>query len=179
MHQMRLPKTAHTSRPWRVHEFTGDFELEDYGNCPPQGRDDLARLVKYRGLSVGTMTIVAPIAAVAPGRRRPGAVLNSLYPIVTIALARTVLDEQMTPRHGVGAGLALTGRRGLHGVTIEPRPAVGNCCSEREKTAHDPCRNRLACRRAPAPRGARRFGYRSARERREWSPASDGAILGG
>jgi hypothetical protein len=26
---MRLPKTAHTSRPWRVHEFTGDFELED------------------------------------------------------------------------------------------------------------------------------------------------------
>jgi drug/metabolite transporter (DMT)-like permease len=36
-------------------------------------------------------------------------VLSSLYPIVTIALARTVLDEQMTPRHGVGAGLALTG----------------------------------------------------------------------
>jgi hypothetical protein len=26
---MRLQKTAHTPRPRRVHEFTGDFELED------------------------------------------------------------------------------------------------------------------------------------------------------
>jgi hypothetical protein len=43
---MRLPKTAHTSRPWRVHEFTGDFELEDVWKLPtPGGPDDLARLV--------------------------------------------------------------------------------------------------------------------------------------
>ena len=43
---MRLPKTAHTSRPWRVHEFTDDFELEDVWELPtPGGRDDLARLV--------------------------------------------------------------------------------------------------------------------------------------
>jgi uncharacterized protein DUF2867 len=47
MRQMRLPKTAHTSRPWRVHEFTGDFELEDVWELPtPGGRDDLARLVQ-------------------------------------------------------------------------------------------------------------------------------------
>jgi hypothetical protein len=47
MHQMRLPKTAHTSPPWRVHEFTGDFELEDVWEVPtPGGRDDLARLVE-------------------------------------------------------------------------------------------------------------------------------------
>jgi hypothetical protein len=26
---MRLPNTAHTSRPWRIHEFTRDFRLED------------------------------------------------------------------------------------------------------------------------------------------------------
>jgi hypothetical protein len=37
MHQMRLPKTAHTSRPWRVHEFTGDFELEDVWELPTHG----------------------------------------------------------------------------------------------------------------------------------------------
>jgi hypothetical protein len=44
---MRLPKTAHTSRPWRVHELTGDFELEDVWDLPtPGGRDDLARLVR-------------------------------------------------------------------------------------------------------------------------------------
>lgn len=44
---MRLPKTAHTSRPWRVHELSGDFELEDVWELPtPGGRDDLARLVR-------------------------------------------------------------------------------------------------------------------------------------
>jgi Protein of unknown function (DUF2867) len=44
---MRLPNSAHTSRPWRVHEFTTDFELEDVWELPtPGGRDDLARLVE-------------------------------------------------------------------------------------------------------------------------------------
>lgn len=26
---MKLPRTAHTSRPWRIHEITRDFRLED------------------------------------------------------------------------------------------------------------------------------------------------------
>ena len=44
---MRLPKSAHTSRPWRVHELTRDFELEDVWELPtPGGPDDLARLVQ-------------------------------------------------------------------------------------------------------------------------------------
>jgi hypothetical protein len=44
---MRLPKTAHTSRPWRVHELTQDFELEDVWKLPtPGGPDDLERLVR-------------------------------------------------------------------------------------------------------------------------------------
>ncbi len=43
----RLPNTAHTSRRWRIHEFTGDFELEDVWELPtPGGSDDLARLVR-------------------------------------------------------------------------------------------------------------------------------------
>jgi Protein of unknown function (DUF2867) len=45
-HKMRLPKTAHTSRPWRIHEITKDFELEDVWELPtPGGPDDLAKLV--------------------------------------------------------------------------------------------------------------------------------------
>jgi Protein of unknown function (DUF2867) len=45
---MRLPTSAHTSRPWRVHEFTEDFELEDVWKLPtPGGPDDLARLVRW------------------------------------------------------------------------------------------------------------------------------------
>jgi len=44
---MRLPDTAHTSRPWRIHELTGDFRLEDVWALPtPGGPDDFPRLVE-------------------------------------------------------------------------------------------------------------------------------------
>ena len=37
---MRLPNTAHTSRPWRIHEITADFRLEDVWGVPaPGGRE--------------------------------------------------------------------------------------------------------------------------------------------
>ena len=43
---MRLPNTAHTSRPWRIHEFTPDFRLEDVWELPGVGGpDDFPRLV--------------------------------------------------------------------------------------------------------------------------------------
>jgi hypothetical protein len=44
---MRLPNSAHTSRPWRIHELTKDFKLEDVWALPtPGGRDDFPRLVR-------------------------------------------------------------------------------------------------------------------------------------
>jgi hypothetical protein len=44
---MRLPSTAHTSRPWRIHELTRDFRLEDVWTLPTRGgRDDFSRLVQ-------------------------------------------------------------------------------------------------------------------------------------
>jgi len=44
---MRLPNTAHTSRPWRIHELTRDFRLEDVWALPtPGGPDDFPRLVE-------------------------------------------------------------------------------------------------------------------------------------
>ena len=44
---MRLPSTAHASRAWRIHEFTGDFRLEDVWALPtPDGPDDFPRLVQ-------------------------------------------------------------------------------------------------------------------------------------
>jgi Protein of unknown function (DUF2867) len=43
---VRLPDTAHTSRPWRIHELTADFRLEDVWALPtPGGPDDFPRLV--------------------------------------------------------------------------------------------------------------------------------------
>ncbi len=44
---MRLPNTAHTSRPWRIHELTRDFRLEDVWELPtPGGPGDFPRLVQ-------------------------------------------------------------------------------------------------------------------------------------
>ena len=44
---MRLSNSAHTSRPWRIHEFTRDFRLEDVWALPtPGGPDDFPRLVR-------------------------------------------------------------------------------------------------------------------------------------
>jgi Protein of unknown function (DUF2867) len=47
---MRLPITAHTGRPWRIHELTRDFRVEDVWALPtPGGPDDFARLVAQAG----------------------------------------------------------------------------------------------------------------------------------
>jgi len=44
---MRLPNTAHTSRPWRIHEIARDFQLEDVWELPGRGGpDDFPRLVQ-------------------------------------------------------------------------------------------------------------------------------------
>jgi Protein of unknown function (DUF2867) len=43
---MRVPNSAHTSLPWRIHELTRDFRLEDVWALPtPGGPDDFPRLV--------------------------------------------------------------------------------------------------------------------------------------
>ena len=44
---MRLSNHAHTSRPWRIHELTPDFRLEDVWALPtPGGPDDFSQLVE-------------------------------------------------------------------------------------------------------------------------------------
>jgi Protein of unknown function (DUF2867) len=59
---MRVPDTAHTSRPWRIHELTRDFRLEDVWTLPtPGGPDDFLRLVRL-------------IAAADPSQSSSGAV---------------------------------------------------------------------------------------------------------
>jgi hypothetical protein len=44
---MRLPATAHTSRPWRIHEIAPDFRVEDVWALPtPGGPHDFHLLVE-------------------------------------------------------------------------------------------------------------------------------------
>jgi hypothetical protein len=42
-----LPNAAHSSRPWRIHELTDDFRVEDVWALPtPGGPDDFPRLIE-------------------------------------------------------------------------------------------------------------------------------------
>ena len=58
---MRLPNSAHTSRPWRIHELTTDFRLEDVWALPtPGGPGQLPRLV--RKIAAGDPSQGSPLA---------------------------------------------------------------------------------------------------------------------
>jgi hypothetical protein len=62
---MRLPTSAHTARPWRIHEIARDFEVEDVWSLPtPGGPDDLDRLV--RQLSQPSRRPGSPIPGLLP-----------------------------------------------------------------------------------------------------------------
>jgi hypothetical protein len=53
--QGRLPNSAHIARPWRIHEITHDFRLEDVWALPVHGdRSDFHALVQ--GLAAGDPT---------------------------------------------------------------------------------------------------------------------------
>ncbi len=57
---MRLPDSAHTSRPWRIHDVAGDFDLVDVWALPARGGpDDFPRLVQ--ALAAGDPTQSAPL----------------------------------------------------------------------------------------------------------------------
>jgi hypothetical protein len=65
---MRLPKTAHESRPWRIHGLTHDFRLEDVWELPtPGGPHDFRRLVQgivSGDLSKGSSRVVRALFAI-------------------------------------------------------------------------------------------------------------------
>jgi hypothetical protein len=56
-----LPSTAHTSRPWRIHEIAPDFRLEDVWALPtPGGKDDFPRLVEQFASSDPSRSLPRP-----------------------------------------------------------------------------------------------------------------------
>jgi len=84
---MRLPNTAHTSRPWRIHQLTADFRLEDVWALPtPGGPDDFPRLVQ--------------LMASGDPSRGPSRIARTLWAI------RWKIGEQLSwdgPDHGHGS----------------------------------------------------------------------------
>jgi Protein of unknown function (DUF2867) len=74
---MRLPGTAHLTRPWRIHELTRDFRLEDVWELPWRGGpDDFPRavqLIASGDLSHSSSRAVRTLTAI---RSKLGAVLG-------------------------------------------------------------------------------------------------------
>jgi hypothetical protein len=74
---MRLPDAAHTSRPWRIHELTRDFRLEDVWALPtPGGPDDFPRLVEMMGSFDPGRSSSAVVRALFAIRWKVGEVLH-------------------------------------------------------------------------------------------------------
>ncbi|MEW1634546.1 DUF2867 domain-containing protein [Streptomyces sp. NPDC093801] len=114
---MRLPTTAHTSRPWRIHGIAADFRVEDVWALPtPGGPDDLARLV-------GQFTDEDETALSSPGTR------------ILFALRRGIgrLLGWDAPDQGVGGGRLHSLRDRLPADLREgprgPDPRVGSFTS--------------------------------------------------
>ncbi|MCU1647313.1 MAG: hypothetical protein JWN03_7588 [Nocardia sp.] len=63
----RLPKSAHTARPWRIHEIANDFRVEDVWALPtPGSAGDFPRLVQAfaEGNSAEQSVVVRALFAV-------------------------------------------------------------------------------------------------------------------
>jgi hypothetical protein len=68
-----LPDSAHTSRPWRIHELAGDFRVEDVWELPtPGGPDDFPRLVQQFAAADPAETLPAPARALWALRSKLG-----------------------------------------------------------------------------------------------------------
>jgi hypothetical protein len=74
---MRLPDTAHTSRPWRIHELTPDFRLEDVWALPtPGGPHDFPLLVERFAASDPSQSGSAAVRALFALRWKIGELLG-------------------------------------------------------------------------------------------------------
>jgi hypothetical protein len=131
---MRLPNAAHTSRPWRIHELTHDFRLEDVWALPtPGGPADFPRLVQTlasfdasHGSSAAVRTLFAIRWKVGKllGWDRPDAGLDSRVPTLRERLPADLRDGPSGPDFGPFSSLYLIddefaaeiANRTVHGV---------------------------------------------------------------
>ena len=75
--RVRLPSSAHTSRPWRIHELTRDFELEDVWALPTPGRsDEFHLLVEGFASAEPSRSASGPVRALFAIRWKLGEVLG-------------------------------------------------------------------------------------------------------
>ena len=166
MSTMRLPNTAHTSRPWRIHELTRDFRLEDVWALPtPGGPDD------FPGWWAGSPRAGDPSRGLRRGLRAlfairwklgellgwddPDAGLGSRVPTLRDRLPADLRDAPSGPDFARALHLALPARRRVGGGDRQPDRARG----------HAPRLGPGRDRRLPRPDGRPGEAERTARDR--------------
>ena len=93
---MRIPNAAHTSRPWRIHELTPDFRLEDVWALPtPGGPDDFPRLVAQMAAGEPEQGSSAAARALWAIRWRVGELLGWDGPDAGLSSERPTLRERL------------------------------------------------------------------------------------
>ncbi|MDF2707405.1 MAG: hypothetical protein K0R62_3057 [Nonomuraea muscovyensis] len=75
---MSLPKTAYTSHPWRIHEFTSDFSVEDVWSfrTPGAGPDDFPNMLAATRAAGGPVRLPRPARFLFALRWKLGALLG-------------------------------------------------------------------------------------------------------
>ncbi|GAA2130319.1 DUF2867 domain-containing protein [Actinomadura napierensis] len=89
---MRLPDRAHTERPWRVHEFTRDFQLQDVWSyrTPGAGPDDFPAMLEAMRTAGGFANQAPPVRLLLAVRMKLGALLG-------VDRSRTGLGSRVEP----------------------------------------------------------------------------------
>jgi hypothetical protein len=95
---MRLPATAHTSQPWRIHAIAGDFRLEDVWELPtPGGSDDFPRLVEGIASSDPAQSPSCPVRALFAIRWKLGELLGWDDPDTGLGSRVPTLRDRLPP----------------------------------------------------------------------------------
>jgi hypothetical protein len=95
---MRLPDPAHTTRPWRIHELTRDFRLEDVWQLPGTvGRDDFPRLVRQIASRDPSRSSSRPVRALFALRWKLGELLGWDGPDAGLGSRTQTLRDRLPP----------------------------------------------------------------------------------
>ena len=95
---MRLPDSAHTSRPWRIHELTPDFEVEDVWALPtPGGPADFPRLVRMAASMDPASSSSATVRALFSLRWKVGELLGWDAEDAGVASGDPTLRDRLPP----------------------------------------------------------------------------------
>jgi uncharacterized protein DUF2867 len=107
---MRLPHSAHTARPWRIHELTRDFRLEDVWQLPWQGGpEDFPRAVQLIASGDLSRSSSRAVRALSAIRSKLGALLGWDHPDAGVGSRVPTLRDRLpadlrdAPRPELGA----------------------------------------------------------------------------